>query len=184
MSERIDEQAEILAELAELRPELLKENTNTRISYLQILSALEQFGECVRYLNTRRSTGAKLNLESEADVQDAIYLMVRPWVIDLVHETPTEKIGNRFAIKDFLTKSAKTVIEAKFIRDESHGKQISKEIHDDIEMYRHHPQCEHLVFFIYDPNSLIPNVIALNEEIIASRIYDGKPLYCHLIVKP
>src|SRR5215475_14431388 len=72
-----------------------------------IIAALNQFQECVRYLNTRRSSGAVLNLESEADVQDAIYLMLRPWVQDLVPENPTDKIANRFTIKDFLSRQAR-----------------------------------------------------------------------------
>lgn len=178
-----EQQAEFLARVAELKPKL-KDAPTKELSCAHIISALEQFMECVRYLNTRRSKGTKLNLENEADVQDAIYLMLRPWVTDLIHESPTGKIGNRFAIKDFLAKSARTIIEAKFIHDEVHGKQISREIHDDIEMYRRHPECNHLIFFIYDPNSLIPNIAALSDEILTSRVYDGRSLYCYLIVKP
>ncbi len=179
----LEQQAELCSRLTELRPKFTFKQ-ETELSYSDIISALPQLMECVRYLNTRRSTGAKLNLESEADVQDALYLMLRPWITDLIYENPTSKTGNRFAFKDFIAKSARTVIEAKFIRDETHGKQISKEIHDDIEIYRNHPECEHLIFFIYDPNSLIPNTAALEEEITTSRIYNGRPLYCHLIVKP
>lgn len=184
MKQRIAEQAEILAGLSELRPSLVEAAVISDISHVNMLAALEQFGECVRYLNTRRSTGTRLNLENEGDVQDAIYLMIRPWVLDLVHENPTSKVGNRFAIKDFLSPTARTVIEAKYIRDEAHGKQISKELHDDIEVYRHHPHCDHLIFFIYDPDSLIPNVAALQREMATNRVYDGRTLYCHLVVRP
>ena len=175
-------QAEILSGLAQFKSSA--ESSNAGPSYVQIRTALEQFMECVRYLNTRRSKGAKLSLESEADVQDALFLMLRPWIADLVSENPTDKIGNRFAVKDFISKSARTVIEAKYIRDATHGKQIAKELHDDIETYRHHPYCDHLIFFIYDPDSLIPDVSALNSEISTVRTYDGKPLHCHLIVRP
>ena len=174
---------ELFARMGELKG-AFEGVSQSKVSYKEIISALEQFTECVRYLNTRRSTGARLSLESEADVQDAIYLMLRPWILDLVHETPSGKIGNRYVIKDFLSKSAKTVIEAKFIRDEAHGKQVTKELHDDIEMYHHHPDCEHLIFFIYDPNSLIPNVFSIAEEIKTERTYDGRRLNCYLIVKP
>jgi len=76
------------------------------------------------------------------------------------------------------------LIEAKFVRDAAHGKQISKELHTDIETYRHHPNCDHLIFFIYDPDSLIPDVGALEREIRTNRVYDGRALYCHLVVRP
>ena len=101
----------------------------------EVISALSEFMECVRYLNTRRSK-TNLNLDSEDAVQDAIYLMLRPWVMDIRPESPTGKIANRYAIKDFLLPSLRTVVEAKYIRDKSHGKSISQEINDDIETYR------------------------------------------------
>lgn len=150
----------------------------------RILKALDEFMECVRYLNTRRSTSAILTLDSEAAIQDAIYLMLRPWILDLIPENPTDKVASRYTIKDFVSKSSLTVIEAKYIRDPAHGKNISKELHDDIETYRHHPACRNLIFFIYDPNALIPDRAALQRQICVERIYDGVPLICHLVLKP
>lgn len=154
------------------------------ISVGSVLAALDEFMECVRYMNTRRSRNSVLQIESEADVQDAIYLMLRPWLTDLTHENPTDRVGNRFSIKDFLAPSLKTVIEAKYVRSTDHGKNIGREMHDDIEVYRRHPKCDHLVFFVYDPNSEIPDVRALRTDIEAERIYGGRPLTSYLIVKP
>jgi hypothetical protein len=106
-------------------------------------------------------------------------------VLDLIPENPTDRVAAaRYTIKDFLSRAAKAVIEAKYIRDASHGKNISKELHDDIETYRHHPSCRHLIFFIYDPNALIPDRAALGRQIAVERLYDGVPLTCHLVVKP
>ena len=152
--------------------------------FAEILAALNEFQECIRYLNTRRSKGAILKLESEADVQDALYLMLRPWLRDLVHENPTDRIASRYVIKDLLVPSLRTVIEAKYVRDKSHGKSISAELHDDIEMYRRHPLCSYLVFFIYDPDSLIPDQRSLVDAVQEARTYAGKPLHCHVIIKP
>jgi hypothetical protein len=150
----------------------------------QILRSLNEFMECVRYLNTRRSTTAVLELNSEAAVQDALYLMLRPWVVDLVAENPTDRVANRFTIKDFVSASSRVVIEAKFVRDRDHGRQISREIHDDIENYRHHVACRYLVFFIYDPDALIPDRASLERQVVTKRSYDGVPLDCYLVVKP
>jgi hypothetical protein len=150
----------------------------------EILAGLGEFIECVRYLNTRRSGGAILKLESEADVQDAIYIMLRPWVHDLIPESPGEREANRYTIKDFVSKKAKTIVEAKYIRDKEHGKSISKELHDDIENYRHHPDCRKLIFFVYDRDALIPDQGALKRQIETERTYGGVPFVCYLLVKP
>jgi hypothetical protein len=177
--------AEICAGLASIANKYaLETSSQPSAEFASIVAALENFMECVRYLNTRRSGGAILSLESEADVQDAIYLMLRPWVSDLIPEDPTGRIGNRYTIKDFISVSARTIVEAKFIRDKEQGKSVSKELHDDIETYRHHPQCDNIIFFVYDPDTYISDCDALKRAIHAARSYDGHSLNVLLIVKP
>jgi hypothetical protein len=155
-----------------------------QISVEAVLAALNSFTDIVRYLNTRRSTGAIIDPSNEASVQDILYLMLRPWILDLVPENPTEKVANRYAIKDFLSRSGHFVIEAKYVRDREHGKSLAKEINDDIETYRYHPTCEDLIFFIYDPDGNIPDAAALERHVKTSRSYDGKVLRCHGVIKP
>jgi len=156
----------------------------TRIEVSRVIAALSSFNECVRYLNTRRSSGALLNLDGEPAVQDALYLMLRPWIVDLVPENPTDRVANRFSVKDFLSKANRLVIEAKYIRSGDHGKSIVKELNDDIETYRYHPSCDDLVFFIYDPDGLIPDGAALERHLSSDRRYDDKVLRCHAVIKP
>ena len=158
--------------------------SEAKVTVPKVLEALHAFTDCVRYLNTRRSGGALLSLDSEASVQDALYLMLRPWIADLMPENPTDKVGNRYSIKDFLSSSGRIVIEAKFIRSADHGKSIVKELNDDIETYRYHPQCDDLIFFIYDPDALIPDSAALSRHIKSNRVYDNKVLRCHGVIKP
>jgi hypothetical protein len=157
---------------------------STQVEVPRIVAALNSFSDCVRYLNTRRTGGALLALDSEAAVQDALYLMLRPWIVDLVAENPTDKVANRFSIKDFLSKANRVVIEAKYIRSADHGKSIVKELNDDIETYRYHPSCDDLIFFIYDPDGLIPDAAALERHISSQRSYEDKILRCHTVIKP
>ena len=163
-------------------PEKQLESEATSIQ--KLLAALNSFTDIVRYLNTRRSSGAVLDLSNEAAVQDVLYLMLRPWILDLVPENPTDKIANRFAIKDFVSRMGKFVIEAKYVRSADHGKSIAKEINDDIETYRYHQSCDDLIFFIYDPDGNIPDAAALERHVKSNRSYDGKMLRCHGVIKP
>jgi hypothetical protein len=185
-SKSLEAAARILGGLAGLGVSVTgKTDSPTPIS--SVLLALREFDTCVRYLNTRRSAGAIINIQSEADVQDVLYLLLRPWVVDLVYESPGDKSGNRYAIKDFSSAMGRFALDAKYIRDKEHGRSISKELHDDIEMYRSHPYCDDLIFFIYDPDAFIPDQRALRERIEVERSYGGKDarrLHCHLIVKP
>jgi hypothetical protein len=171
-------------EISKIAPQGAKEAPTDRLSVHKVVSALEQFQECVRYLNTRRSSGAVIDIRGEDDLQDVLYLMLRPWIPDLTPENPTDRIASRYSIKDFLSKENGIVVEAKYVRDKKHGKDITRELNDDIENYRSHTNCDFLIFFIYDPNSLIPDVTALRKHVESKRNYDGKTLSVHCVVKP
>ena len=178
--------ANALGKLAALATNLRQTSTAASFGIAPLLLALSEFDACIRYLNTRRSAGAVINIESEADVQDVLFLLLRPWILDLVYESPADKSGNRFAIKDFASASGRFVLDAKYIRDKEHGKNISKELHDDIEMYRTHPRCDHLIFFVHDPSLFIPDQRALKDAIEVRRSYGAareKCLDCHLVIK-
>ena len=94
------------------------------------------------------------------------------------------RTGNRYSVADFRSRSLRLFIEAKFVRDKQHGRSISKELHDDIEMYRQHPECDTIIFFIYDPDSNIPDQRELTRVIEEQRTYGGRALTCMLLVKP
>jgi len=158
--------------------------SDTRVLVAEVIGAMNSFTDIVRYLNTRRSNVSVLSINEEADVQDALYLMLRPWIHDLVPEDPNQKVANRYTIKDFASKSSKLVIEAKYVRNADHGKNISKEINDDIENYRYHDSCDDLIFFIYDPDGLIPDSASLERHLKTSRTYDDRLLRCHAVIKP
>lgn len=155
-----------------------------RVEVSKVIEALNSFSECTRYLNTRRSAGALLTLDNEAAVQDALYLMLRPWIVNLVPENPTDRVANRFSIKDFLSKINRFVIEVKYVRNLEHGRSIVTELNDDIETYRYHPSCDDLIFFIYDPDGLIPDGAALERHLCSARSYADKVLRCHAVIKP
>lgn len=186
-SGKVDSAAAAIGGLAELASNAGVQAAVPAPDVAAVLLALLEFDACIRYLNTRRSAGAVINIESEADVQDVLYLLLRPWIVDLTYESPADKSGNRYAIKDFASSAGRFVVDAKYIRDREHGRNISRELHDDIEMYRTHPRCDDLIFFVYDPDAFIPDQRALREAVEIERAYGlggEKRLRCHLIVKP
>ena len=67
-------------------------NNSSTISISQILSMLERFNEIKRYLNTSRTKDVVMKLESESAVKDAVYIMLKPTVHDLIFENPLEKV--------------------------------------------------------------------------------------------
>lgn len=73
------------------QPSRIKDEGPPKVA--EVVAALQSLSEIVRYLNTRRSRGAVLDLDDEAAIQDVLYLMLRPWVLDLTPENPTDRFA-------------------------------------------------------------------------------------------
>jgi len=118
-----------LDEISQINPQVGGTTKRLAPTQMTIVTALDQFQDNIRYLNTRRSKGAVIDINGEDDVQDVVFLMLRPWIPDLIPENPTNRMASRFVIKDFLSKELKTVVEAKFVRDKKHGKETVSYTH-------------------------------------------------------
>lgn len=135
------------------------------------------------------SVGPLFTLSDEAAVQDLLYLILCPWLKDLSIEEPTGRVTMRFTICDFISRSARLLVEAKFVGSKGHGRSLDEELHDDIETYRYHQHCDDLIFFIYDPDQLILDAQKLARHITMRRTYeDGeghkKSFRCHAVILP
>jgi hypothetical protein len=144
-----------------------------------VLLLLEAFPDCVGYAKNRRGVEI-LDLSDEARLQDLIYFMLRPAIGDLVPEKPVSGAVRQFSIEDYLSKQLKVVVEAKIIRNKSHGRSVRSELNDDIGNYKDDEDCHHLIFFIYDPAKHIESPSGLAKTVQGTHIHQGKPLnvYC------
>ena len=66
---------------------------------------------------------------------------------------------------DFLLKNESIVIEVKKTRQGLGAKEVGNELMIDIERYKSHPSCRHLVCFVYDPDSQIANPDGLENDL-------------------
>jgi hypothetical protein len=115
---------------------------------------LRALPDAVRYLRSRRSRPFG-SITSEADLQDLMYLTIKPSVPDLEYEVPTEKNAAGYSIADFTIPSLKMMIEAKYIEARADVKRVAGEIAEDIWKYTQTGTLGHLVFLVYDPNLMI-----------------------------
>ena len=96
-------------------------------------------------------------MHSEADVQDLLYFSLKPLYPDLVYEQPTEKGSAGYSVGDFSIPSLNLILEAKFVGEKAHVKARADEISEDIWKYATQTDCECILFFVWDPELLIPD---------------------------
>ncbi len=144
-----------------------------------IILLLSSFPDCVGYSQNRRGQPI-INLTKESGVQDLVYFMLRPAIADLVPEQPVSGPMRQFSVEDYLSRNLAAVIEAKLVRSKSHGKEVIAELHDDIGKYKSERDCQHLIFFIYDPQKHIESPAGLKLAIEGVHSQNGRALnvYC------
>lgn len=173
-----------------LRKSLIARNVSlphTPVPSGEALSTVHRCCQCfedvARYLIARRSAPT-ICIDSEDAVQDVLYLVLKPSIPDLEWENPMPKEANRSWRPDFTSMAHSIAIDAKYVRDKSHGKQITRELDEDIAAARESAIWHHLFFFIYDPSWYIPAVAPLVKHCDGRHHHEGNAVEVHTIVVP
>lgn len=166
-AKEIEKHKEIIIKAKQLYTRLLQlvgpleENNAIKI----IENIFERFHKIVRQLRIRHSKRATLEVEDEYDVQDLLHALFQLYFDDIRPEewTPSYAGGSRRI--DFLLKKEKVVIEVKKTRKNLSDKEVGEQLLIDISTYEVHPDCEHLICFVYDPEGRIGNPIGLESDL-------------------
>lgn len=108
-------------------------------------------------------------LESEKDLQDLLFFVLRSTFEDTRREEWTPSAAGNAKRVDLAIPSARVLIETKYVRNSQHGRRVADELRVDIESYHTHPSCGILFAIVWDPNRHIPDPTALERDLTASR---------------
>ena len=106
-----------------------------------------------------------LKITDEYDVQDLLHSLLLLEFEDIRKEEVTHSYAGKSSRTDFLLKKEKLFIEVKMTRDSLRDKQIGEQFILDKAQYKNHPDCEHLVCFVYDPEHYIENSTGLIKDL-------------------
>ncbi|UCH11731.1 MAG: hypothetical protein JSU61_07075 [Fidelibacterota bacterium] len=98
-----------------------------------------------------------LTIGDEYDVQDLLHSLLKIDFNDIRDEEWTPSYAGSAARIDFLLKEEEYAIEVKMASDTLRDKVIGKQLIEDIAHYAPHPDCSHLICFVYDPEYKIKN---------------------------
>lgn len=152
---------------------------------LLIEQLLTSFPDCVQYLQERGHCRPSFLIENEYDVQDLLYVMLKPHFPDLKREEYTQQDTSGSAKRvDFVIGQLGILLEVKHIKGKMQAKKVFDEVKIDIESYYAHPQCSTLVFFIYDPQREIVDAQAKMRGMRGERKIYGKGIQVKVIIQP
>lgn len=175
------------SDLESLRPHdriSLIPNQNKKAIIMHILGT---FNGCVGYLRGRRIKDKTFAVDSESMVQDLLFVMLKPLFPELSFEDPSPKGAASYPIKDFYFPSIKLVLEVKYIGSRDDVKKVEKQLTDDIWKYSANPDCEELIFFVFDQHLFIADRQNFSKKMSRKKgefLNLGRQISIETIVKP
>lgn len=125
-----------------------------------------QFHTFATQIAKRRSGRAPYLIEDEYDLQDSMHALLRMHFADVRPEEPSPSEAGAASRMDFLLKRERTVLELKRSRESMTARQIGEQLLVDIHRYSAHPDCDHLVCFVYDPEGRIANAHGVASDLM------------------
>lgn len=130
-----------------------------------VYKVINTFHVVSNQLKSRYSNRSTIVIQDEYDVQDLLHSLLKIEFNDVREEEYTPSYAGSSARVDFLLKEQKIVIEVKKTRDGLRDKEVGNQLMLDIVRYKSHPNCKHLICFVYDPESKIQNPRGLENDL-------------------
>lgn len=130
-----------------------------------LANLFEKFHLVVKQLRNRYNDRNTLDIEDEYDVQDLLHSLLKLYFSDIRSEEWCPSYAGGSARMDFLLKEEKIVIEVKKTRKGLGDKELGKQLIEDKEKYKVHPDCKKLICFTYDPEGRISNPKGLQNDL-------------------
>lgn len=153
-------------------------STLSPVSNVELLC--NRFHSVVRQLRHRHSDRTTIDINDEYDVQDLFHSLLTLFFDDIRDEEWTPSYAGACARVDFLLKQEQIIIELKKTRKGLTGKVVGEELMIDTQRYKSHPDCKHLICFVYDPDGLLKNPRGLENDL--TKIVDD--LNVKVIIRP
>jgi len=139
-----------------LLEDYIKQDIAITFNNLQPLDVVKQvinnFPEAIKQIKARRKGKEVFKFEDEYDVQDILYIMLKPIFPNMKAEDPIPKVGSTSTKIDLILRQERILIEVKMIKDSDNDEnKFIKQLKEDIQSYHVCQWMEHLVCFIYDP---------------------------------
>jgi hypothetical protein len=139
-----------------LLEDYIKQDISINYNNLQPLDLVKQiidnFPEAIKQIKNRRKGKDAFQFNDEYDVQDILYVMLKPVFPNMKAEDPIPKVGSNSTKIDLILRKERILIEVKMIKETDNDEtKFIKQLKEDIQSYHVCQWMEHLICFVYDP---------------------------------
>lgn len=147
----------------EISGDFEEKNTLTPIDI--VIKICLNFHRAILQMKKRHDKRPSIDINDEYDVQDILHTFLKLHFDDIRPEEWTPSYAGSASRVDFLLKQEKIIIEVKKTRTKLRDREVGEQLIIDIDRYKSHPNCDTLICFVYDPDSLINNPVGLENDL-------------------
>jgi len=155
----------LLRQLELKMPGSKKENQLLKAKTQFVYQLIDRFHLVQNILRNRHGGRETIIIKDEYDVQDLFLGMLKIEIDDVRPEEYSPSYAGTSTRQDFLLKQEQIVLEVKKTRKGLADKEVGEQLIVDIAKYKVHPDCKHLICFVYDPENRIVNPRGLEEDL-------------------
>ncbi|WP_262713093.1 PD-(D/E)XK nuclease domain-containing protein [Subsaximicrobium wynnwilliamsii] len=97
---------------------------------------IDNFPEAIKQIKSRRKGKDAFQFKDEYDVQDVLYVMLKPVFPNMKAEDPVPKVGATSTKIDLILRQEKILIEVKMIKESDNDEsKFIKQLKEDIQSY-------------------------------------------------
>ena len=149
----------------EIKSSINLEEASVVFQQQALRAIIDKFHSVVTQIKNRYDGRPTISINDEYDVQDVMNALLRINFEDVRKEEYTPSYAGGSTRIDFLLKREKILIEVKKTRANLKDKEVGNQLIIDIAHYKSHPDCKHLICFVYDPDNLIVNPRGLEDDL-------------------
>lgn len=132
---------------------------------LRVELIANRFHQVARQLSQRHAGRPTIEIEDEYDVQDLFHGLLKLFFDDVRAEEATPSYAGSSSRIDYLLKDHGIVVELKKTRSSMTVRELRNQLIIDIDSYRAHPDSLMLIVFVYDPDGVISNPKAVENDL-------------------
>ncbi|WP_407682350.1 PD-(D/E)XK nuclease domain-containing protein [Pseudocalidococcus azoricus] len=143
----------------------MERKVDNRDCLLIVEKICSRFPKVARQLGSRQRNKKPFEIMDEYDVQYLLHALLLLEFDDIRPEEWTPSYAGGSSRVDFLLKNEKIIIEVKKTRPNLKDKEVGEQLIIDIEGYQTYQDFKKLICFVYDPDHLIKNPSALENDL-------------------
>lgn len=134
-------------------------------AFTNLNKIFDRFHLVAQQLKRRYNGRETLEIKDEYDVQNLLHSLLHIDFEDIRAEEWAPSYAGKASRMDFLLKEEKIVVEVKKTRKGLGNGEIGDQLIIDITRYQAHSDCQTLICFVYDPESIIVNPRGLEKDL-------------------